>query len=89
MVLMVDQAATVVVPLMPMEVVDLVATAEVMEEAMETHPDREANPPGGRSYPGGLTAPPWASRLVDAARGGTFCQPRWYLLTLPLASHPH
>lgn len=47
---MVDQVATVVRLLLMG--VGLVATAvEVTEEAMETHPDQEANPPGGKHIP--------------------------------------
>lgn len=83
---MVDQAATAVL-LLRMEV-DLAATAEVMEEVMETHPDQAANPPGGRIYYYGSTAPPWTSRLVDAARGGTFARVAGNL-TLTLAFHSH
>ena len=50
--------------------VDLVATAEVTEEVMEIHLDQEANPPGGRSYPGASTVPLGFRGPVDAARGG-------------------
>lgn len=75
------------VPLLRMEV-ELAATAEDMEEDMETHPDQAANPPGGKLYSYGSTALPWASRLVDGARGGTFARLAGNL-TLPLAFHSH
>lgn len=73
-ILMIDQAATVV--LLMLMVVHLVPTGEVMEEVMETHPDQEANPPGGRLCPGGSTAP-LGLRDLSMPQEGDLCQTRW------------